>query len=211
MRPLGPISALVIGRLLTTTLLVAGLTGSGKTSATKLVAERLRYQWISGSDLRRRFVGLGVDDGDVSRLGQALSEANLRLEEARLRSASGESEFDAELLRLATSLDNVVFDVWFLPWLVCDHPVVRALLHASPQARAQRVARMMGIDAVQAAAIITEKDQRAWRYALKQYGIDIKRDHTPFNAVIETDNLTILDVVSRLSDLVERSQGIGRE
>ena len=34
-------------------LLVAGLTGSGKTSASRLAARTLGYQWISGSELRR--------------------------------------------------------------------------------------------------------------------------------------------------------------
>jgi cytidylate kinase len=187
-----------------TTLLVAGLTGSGKTSATKLVAERLGYQWLSGSDLRRRFFGLDASDVGASRLSQALSQANVRLEHARLRSAVGESNFDAELLRLATSLDNAVFDVWFLPWLVVDHAVATALLRASPSTRAQRVADMMDIPAADAAAIISEKDDRARQYARKQYDIDIDYDHTVFDVVLDTDDLTSTDVVSRLSALVER-------
>jgi cytidylate kinase len=81
-----------------TTLLVAGLTGSGKTSATKMLAEHLGYQWLSGSDLRRKFLGLNSSDLGASRISQATSQTSVELEQARLRSVVGESRFDDELL-----------------------------------------------------------------------------------------------------------------
>jgi cytidylate kinase len=189
------------------TLLVAGLTGSGKTSATKLAAERLAYDWVSGSDLRRQFFGLSGLAAGGSRLGHALSEPNLHLELERLRSNSGEQDFDAELLRIATSTDNAVFDVWFLPWLVCDHPVLTVLLRASLQVRVRRVAHMMGFDATQAAGIISEKDERARRYARKQYGINIDQDNARFSLVLDTDELTTVEVASRLSGLIQGGTG----
>ena len=136
-------------------------------------------------------------------MSYAISETNLRLEEARLLSASGESDVEAELLRLAISLDNAVFDVWFLPWLIAGQPVATALLRASPMTRAHRVANMMGISAADAAAIISEKDERARQYARRQYGIDIGHDHATFDAVLDTDNLTTADVVSQLSALAQ--------
>ena len=185
------------------TLLVAGLTGSGKTSATKLAAERLAYDWVSGSDLRRKFFGLGGLAADGLRLGHALSEPNLHLESERLRSNSGEQDFDAELLRIATSTDNAVFDVWFLPWLARDQPVLTVLLRASLQVRARRVAHMMGFDVIQAVGIISEKDERARQYARKQYGIDIDQDNARFSLVLDTDELTTVEVASRLSELIQ--------
>jgi cytidylate kinase len=190
-----------------TTLLVAGLTGSGKTSATKLVAVHLGYQWLSGSDLRRKFFGLDSSDVGALRISQAISQANVDLEHARLRSDAGESSFDAELLDLAASLDNAVFDAWFLPWLVVDHAVATALLRASPATRAQRIADMMDIPARDAAAIISAKDDRARQYARKQYGVDIVHDHAVFDMVLDTDDLTTTEVASHLSALVERNPG----
>jgi cytidylate kinase len=185
-----------------TSLLVAGLTGSGKTSTTKLVADRLGYRWISGSDARRRFFGLEDAERGVSRLSQALSAPNLHLESVRMSSVTGESDFDAELLRLVRSMPDSVFDAWFLPWLIGDYPVVRALLRASPETRAHRIAHMMSISRAEAAAIISEKDARARLYALKQYGVDIERDCAPFCTVLETDNLATPEVVNQLADLV---------
>lgn len=187
------------------TLLVAGLTGSGKTSATKLAAEFLAYDWVSGSDLRRQFFGLGGLATGSSRLGHALSEPNLRLESERLRSDLGEQDFDAELLRLATSTDNAVFDVWFLPWLARDHPVLTVLLCASLQVRARRVAHMMDLDVTQATVIVSEKDERARQYARKQYGINIDQDSGGFSLVLNTDELSTVEVASRLSGLIQGS------
>src|ERR1700722_18706501 len=185
------------------TLLVAGLTGSGKTSATKLAAKRLGYQWFSGSDLRRQFYSLDALDAEGSRLGYALSAPNLNLETKRLQTTSGEHDFEAELLRLATSLDDAIFDVWFLPWLVShDHRVATAFLRASLQARAERVSRMTDVGVAQAITIIAEKDERAKRYALKQYGIDIDQDHSRFNIVLDTDSLTTAEVADRLCRIV---------
>jgi cytidylate kinase len=185
------------------TLLVAGLTASGKTSATTLAAQRLGYQWISGSDLRRQFYTLNDADAEGSRLDQALSASNLNLEEKRLRTDAGEQGFDAELLRLSTAVTDAVFDVWFLPWLVGDdHPAITALLRAAPQTRAERVARMTGRSVAQAAGVLSDKDERSRRYALKQYNIDIDRDHSRFNVVLDTDALTIDEVVDRLCQTV---------
>ena len=121
-----------------------------------------------------------------------------------MRHASGESEFDAELLRLTTSLENAVFDVWFLPWLVPDRTVATALLRASLMTRTQRVADMMGITGEDAAVVVSEKDERARQYARKQYGIDIDHDHIIFDVVLDTDGLTTADVVDRLRALAER-------
>ena len=187
-----------------TTLLVAGLTGSGKTSASRALAASLGCQWVSGSDLRRRFFGLDGKDVGAPRLSKALSEGNLRLEEARMRQTSGESEFDAELLRLATSLENAVFDVWFLPWFTPNRAVVSVLLRASLMTRAHRVSEMMKISREDAAVIVSEKDERARQYARRQYGVDIDHDHIIFDAVLDTDSLTTADVVNRLRVLAER-------
>lgn len=190
--------------VLVTTLLVAGLTGSGKTSASRALAASLGCQWVSGSDLRRRFFGLDGKDVGAPRLSKALSEGNLRLEEARMRQTSGESEFDAELLRLATSLENAVFDVWFLPWFTPNRAVVSVLLRASLMTRAHRVSEMMKISREDAAVIVSEKDERARQYARRQYGVDIDHDHIIFDAVLDTDSLTTADVVNRLRVLAER-------
>jgi cytidylate kinase len=185
------------------TLLVAGLTASGKTSATTLVAQHLGYQWISGSDLRRQFYTFDDISAEGSRLDHALSASNLNLEAKRLRTAAGERGFDAELLRLSTSLTDAVFDVWFLPWLVSDdHPAITALLRAAPQTRAERVSRITGLNLAQAARVIADKDERSKRYAMKQYNIDIDEDHSRFNVVLDTDTLTIAEVVDRLCKTV---------
>lgn len=93
------------------------------------------------------------------------------------------------------------------------HPrtAVTALLRATLQTRALRVARIMGINTGQAAEIISEKDRRARQYGLKQYGIDISHDQESFDSVLDTDDLSMHDVVDWLVDLVEQNQGTERE
>jgi cytidylate kinase len=66
---------------------------------------------------------------------------------------------------------------------------------------------MMGFDATQAAGIISEKDERARRYARKQYGINIDQDNARFSLVLDTDELTTVEVASRLSGLIQGGTG----
>jgi cytidylate kinase len=188
-------------------IVVAGLTGSGKTTATRLAADMLGFDWISGSDLRRELLFGEPAGGSDDRLTLATSDASIDAEHARLRAVAGEAEFDAELLRLARSRRDTIFDTWFLPWLMPPNLAPRVLLRAALGVRISRVARQRpGAARAEVAGLIGAKDERARQYAARQYGIDITADTSPFDAVVTTDSLPAGLVAKFLGLVADRNR-----
>jgi cytidylate kinase len=81
----------------------------------------------------------------------------------------------------------VIFDVWFLPWLI-DEDVFRIWLDAPLDVRVRRVERQLDEPSIRDDVwqAVSAKDQRARDYGLLHYGIDIYRDRDPFDVVFDT-------------------------
>ncbi|HLV71184.1 MAG TPA: hypothetical protein VKY91_00275 [Vulgatibacteraceae bacterium] len=146
-------------------LILSGLTGAGKSSLSRSVAERLGREWVSGSAIRRRLV-----TGGPARVRQSPAEREfwLRSPEAiaadrdRMRDARIDRSLDRELARTHDQRCDVVFDAWFMAWHV-RRPSLRVWLDSPLEVRADRVASDLGADG--AARNLTEevmaKDERS--------------------------------------------------
>lgn len=194
-------------------LLVAGLTGSGKTSATRLAARTLGYQWISGSKLRQMRPGAAEPDDlsdDKSRKCNrqpGLNSAECRIQSPASFDVATEKAFDTALSRMAMSTSDAVFDVWFIPWIMPSGGPPAIFLEARFETRLDRVCgRMKHADKEYVAQLLEAKDAHARTVAEQCYGIDIFTDRTPFEEIVATDCLSIGEVTRRICMHAEDDQ-----
>jgi cytidylate kinase len=191
-------------------LLIAGLTGSGKTSAARLAAQTLGYQWISGSELRR----IRPDTTRPDYLGRGESEDDNRQSRPRLIGprflaptsfdVATERDFDIALSKMATLTPRAIFDVWFIPWIMPSGGPQAVFLEAQFETRLTRIWNQMERpDKEYVAQLLKAKDEQARSVARQCYHIDIYTDRTPFGEIIATDDLSINEVARRICILAE--------
>ncbi|WP_127500686.1 hypothetical protein [Actinoplanes solisilvae] len=181
-------------------ILVAGLTGSGKTTFSTAVSVALGITRVSGSVVRQTSIMDGALDDDSAdrRRFWLFDEAARRADLERMNPDTPDST-DLALLELHERSLSTVFDVWFLPWLV-EPGSLRVWLESPADVRARRVA---GSDdrlrsAPDVAAAVAGKDDRSRAYGLKHYEVDVFTDREPFEVIIINDGSTSLDVLGRL-------------
>ena len=122
----------------------------------------------------------------------------LQADKTRLRAGQRDRAVDEELIALHDAKDGTVFDVWFVPWLV-RRASMRVWLEASLDRRVARVLQDCNErDIGRIAAEVAAKDARAQDYALREYGIDIVSDRSPFGVVVDLNGGLPSDVLTRL-------------
>jgi cytidylate kinase len=190
-------------------MMVAGRTASGKTTLARALAAHAGADYVSGSALRAQYLGLG--DEVVTRRREYWLEDDeaLAADQHRLEPGSAERSFDEFLAsRYATSL-NVVFDVWFLPWLFDGPAGVRIYVDAPLALRAARAARQAHAANDQAILdAVTAKDARAIEYGRTAYGVDIETDASPFDMIVRsTDTVSVDELAVGVMECIEGNHG----
>lgn len=184
-------------------VLFAGLTGAGKTAVTRDISLRLSIDRVSGSDLRYEMLKSSSHAGvENSRSFWLFSECALDVDRERLTTSGADSDdaLDKQLLLLHETRRNVIFDVWFLPWLSTSNSFC-IWLDASAETRAERVRKALG-DGAQSLNVVRDsiaaKDDRSQLYGQRRYGIDIYVDRGPFDLIVETELFGSLEVCARV-------------
>lgn len=174
-------------------VLVAGLTGSGKTTYTSAVARSLGAERVSGSGLRRSGFqpSRGASPSSLPDRAYWLFSAEATAVDVE-RTAPGARDDDVDRLLLAECHERhqAIFDVWFLPWLARDR-ALKIWLDAPVEVRAQRVQRQLEEEGTPGKhddvfGAVQLKDLRARDYGLLHYGIDIFLDRGPFDVICDT-------------------------
>jgi cytidylate kinase len=168
-------------------ILVSGLTGSGKTTFSKLLSKDLNLSFVSGSEIRSRFAS-GKVPAEARKYWLFSAEA-VELDRLRLSDSRLDMAIDDYLRELVLTKSKQVFDVWFLPWLTTDN-TLKIWLECSLEERAGRIHRALGMDQAEFGHIYqktSEKDARAQQFAYQTYGIDILTDRSPFTVIISTE------------------------
>lgn len=178
---------------------ISGMTGSGKSTVAKRLAEKYGLNYFSGGNALR---ALAKEEGYASDAkGWWETSEGLNFLKQRMGDPVFDKKIDKKLLELAVE-GNVVLDSWTVPWLLKDG--FKVWLEASPQVRAKRVVTRDSMSLKEALKALTEKDERTRQIYKNLYGFDLGNDLAPFNLVLATDDLDPEEVFYAVSLVTDR-------
>jgi cytidylate kinase len=125
----------------------------------------------------------------------------MRFLEQRLRDPRFDKQVDEELLSWAQR-GNVVLDSWTMAWL--SKTGFKVWLEVSPQERAKRLASRDRISLREAEKIIKEKDGKTKQIYERLYGFKLGEDFSPFDFVLDTEQMSPKEVFDTLSLVIDR-------
>jgi len=178
---------------------VCGMTGCGKSTVAKRLAEKYGLKYFSGGNALK---ALALEAGyKPAEIGWWETAEGMNFLQQRMEDPKFDKKVDQKLLELAKQ-GNVILDSWTMPWLLKNG--FKVWLEASPHVRAKRVAERDGIDVEKALKILKEKDRRTREIYKDLYGFDLGNDFSPFNLILATDELNVDEVFRAVCLVVNR-------
>jgi cytidylate kinase len=177
---------------------VCGMAGSGKSTLARKLAKKYGLNYYSGGDALKALAK--DEDSKAVTHGWWESAEGMRFLERRSRDQKFDEAVDKKLLELAQR-GNVILDSWTMPWLIKDG--FKIWLEASPEKRAERVARRDGIGLDEALKALRSKERRTKSIYKKLYGFSLGEDFAPFNLILDTNSLTASEVFQILCMVVD--------
>ena len=180
-------------------LCVCGMTGCGKSSVAKRLVEKYGLKYLSGGGALK---ALAVEMGYKS-IGRGWweSDEGMRFLQRRVMESKFDKKVDEKLLEWA-GCGNVVFDSWTMPWLLKEG--FKVWLDASVKVRTGRVAKRDGISFERALAALKEKDEKTRVIYKKLYGFDLGGDFSPFDLILDSNDLSANEVFRTLCLVMDR-------
>ncbi|NIP67438.1 AAA family ATPase [Candidatus Bathyarchaeota archaeon] len=181
------------------TICISGMTGCGKSTAARRLAQKFELRYISGGDALK---SLAAEEGyEVGGSGWWESEEGMRFFEQRIEDPEFDKRVDQRLLDWAQR-GRVVLDSWTMPWLFDGG--FKVWLEASQEVRAKRLARRDGMDVEHALQVLKEKDDRTRRIYSRLYGFRLGEDLSPFQVILDVNLLDADEVFDTLCLVVDR-------
>jgi len=179
-------------------LCISGMAGTGKSTLSKKIAQNYNLKCYSGGDALKE---LAKEAGyTISDQGWWESPVGLSFLKIRVNDPKFDREVDNKLLSYAQQ-GNVLLDSWTMPWLLKDG--FKIWLMASIDKRAARVAERDQISIPEAYKVLEEKEAQTKAIYKKLYGFNLGEDYSPFNFVLDTDNLNADEVFSVLCRVID--------
>jgi cytidylate kinase len=179
---------------------VAGLSGCGKSTAARRLAKKYGLNCLSGGDMLK---ALAVKTGYKSReRGWWETEEGRNFLQQRARDYDFDRRVDEELIKWARR-GNVVLDSWTMPWLLKEE-AFKVWLEVSPDERARRLARRNRISVEEAFRVLMEKDGKTNGIYKRLYGFDLGGDFSPFDVILDANQLESGEVFRVLCMVVDR-------
>lgn len=177
---------------------ICGMAGCGKSTLAKKIAEKYKLHYFSGGDALK---ALALEAGYKS-LGRGWweSEEGTEFLKKRTHDSSFDRKIDKKLLQWAKQ-GNVVLDSWTMPWLLKSG--FKIWLEASPEERAQRIAQRNRISTKKAFTALKEKDAKTQAIYKRLYGFDLGEDFSPFDLILDVNQLSSEEVFQTLSLLID--------
>ena len=163
---------------------ISGMAGTGKSTLSKKLAEKYNLSCYSGGDALKELAK--VEGYDASSQGWWESPEGLTFLNERVNNPKFDKAVDAKLIEYAQQ-GNVLLDSWTMPWLLKEG--FKIWLLASPEKRAARVAERDKITFDEALKVLKEKEDRTKAIYKKLYGFALGEDLSPFDLILDTDNL----------------------
>ncbi|PIU22417.1 MAG: hypothetical protein COT14_01295 [Candidatus Diapherotrites archaeon CG08_land_8_20_14_0_20_30_16] len=160
-------------------VMICGLTGTGKSTIAKAIAEAMNYEYISISKLLREFAGK-----DSKQNGYWTHKEGLEFNDERLKTDIDE-KFDKYLLNIIDKKDDFVIDSWTMPWLY-NEPSLKIYLKCPFGVRTNRIMLRDKLTEEDAKSAVRKKDGDNKKIYLTKYAFDITKDFEPFDLMIST-------------------------
>jgi cytidylate kinase len=177
---------------------ISGMAGTGKSTLSKKIAKRYNLHCYSGGDALK---DLAKDEGyEITEEGWWETLEGLKFLEKRVKDPQFDKAVDGKLLEHANE-GNVVLDSWTMPWLLNDG--FKIWLMASLDKRAARVAVRDKMTVEEAHAVLKEKEAQTKAIYKNLYGFSLDEDYTPFDFILDTDNLTADQVYEVLCKVID--------
>lgn len=178
---------------------IAGLTGCGKTTVAKRLAEKYGLKHLSGGmALKELAIKIGYKP---HKIGWWETSEGIKFLEHRLKDPKFDRQVDEQLLKWAKR-GNVVFDSWTMPWLFKEG--FKIWLVASPEVRIRRLAKRDDLSIEEATKAVKEKDEKTRRIYCDLYGFELGGDFSPFNLILDVNQLDADEVFQTLCLVVDR-------
>ena len=178
---------------------ISGMTGSGKSTAAKRIAQKYGLRYFSGGNALKLMAQEEGYRSDVR--GWWETTDGLNFLQKRISDPAFDKRIDDRLLKLANEGD-VVLDSWTMPWLLDKG--FKIWLEASTEVRAKRVVTRDSISFDEALNALTEKDEQTRKIYKNLYGFDLGHDLSPFDLVLATDDLEPDDVFRAITLVTDR-------
>jgi cytidylate kinase len=178
---------------------ISGMTGCGKSTLAKQIAERYRLQYLSGGDaLKTLAVKVGYK---AAKKGWWESAEGMKFLDQRTQDVDFDRKVDRKLVEMAEK-GNVVLDSWTMPWLL--NQGFKVWLDASREVRVERLAGRDSISLERALEVMKEKEEKTKAIYKNLYDFDLGKDFTPFNLILDTDQLNADEILCALSMVIDR-------
>jgi len=187
---------------------ISGMAGTGKSTLAKRLAQKYGLKYFSGGDALR---ALAAEEGWSSGSnGWWESPEGLRFLEKRKSDKRFDKAVDDKLLEFAAQ-GNVLLDSWTMPWLVKG--AFKIWLSASVEKQAERISRRDSMTVEESLQALREKEARTKAIYKELYGFSLGEDFSPFNLILDTDNLSAEEVFQVLCKVIDNVvlKGEGKE
>jgi CMP/dCMP kinase len=179
-------------------LCISGMAGTGKSTLAKKLAQKYGLKYYSGGDALR---ALAAEKGyNSSSNGWWESPEGLSFLEKRKADPSFDKAVDQKLIEYA-SQGAVLLDSWTMPWLVKKG--FKIWLAASVEKQAERIARRDKMTVEESLEALKKKEARTKAIYRQLYGFALGEDFSPFNLILDTDNLSAEEVFQVLCMVID--------
>ncbi|MEM2917836.1 MAG: cytidylate kinase family protein [Candidatus Bathyarchaeia archaeon] len=179
---------------------ISGMTGCGKSTVAKKLAEKYGLKYYSGGDALK---ALAVQAGyNPSKMGWWETEEGMRFLNERMQNPSFDRKVDEKLLEWAKE-GGVVLDSWTMPWLL-KLKSFKIWLEASEEVRAKRLAGRDGLTIDEALKTLKEKDGKTKAIYKKLYGFLLGEDLSPFDMILDVNKLSSEEVFQTISLVIDK-------
>ncbi|MCL4398297.1 MAG: cytidylate kinase family protein [Candidatus Parvarchaeota archaeon] len=180
-------------------VVVSGLTASGKSSVATSLALNFGIEYFSASSKLRKL--LPKKDFMVWESKKGIEAVKFRLSNPQY-----DKKLDSFIISYFKAKKDLVLDSWVAPWKIKDKETIKIYIKADEEVRAKRVSIRDKISLSEALKFMREKDAFTKKIYKKIYGIEIDKDFTPFNLVIDSSNIELNDVIQLCSDYIMHQQ-----
>ncbi len=165
-------------------IIISGMAGVGKSTVAEIIAKKLKIEVKIGGDVLKDYAAKlgykGTDRNDFWDTEEGKSFLKLREKDP-----SFDKKVD-EFLKESISSKEMIITSWSLPWLV-ENSHVKVWLKGSQKTRAKRISERDNIPFQKALEIVKERDNENFLHYKRLYGIELDKDYSVFNLVIDTE------------------------